>query len=233
MIRFQLLGFPIAIQPFFWITMAILGNLNSPSIPGRQLNWEGMVIFAAVGFVSILIHELGHALSMRKHGGHNIRIELNGFGGLAFYNPDPNRPITRWQTIAISAAGPIYQLIAGLIAYVALYYYKQLGGDSTYIALILKPFYIISFFWGFLNLLLPIFPLDGGQILNGILGPKNIKITLITGLVICVALAIYSMISFFSFWNLMIIALLASQNIRMLQAIRVQENSGPPPPPQP
>lgn len=233
MIRFNLFGFPITIQPFFWIAMAILGNFMSPPSPGRQLNWEGMVIFAAVGFVSILIHELGHAFSMRKHGGRDIRIELNGFGGLAFYNPDRSRPITRWKSVAISAAGPIYQIITGLIALGVLLSYVRTGGDSRYFLLLLEPFYIISLFWGFLNLLLPIFPLDGGQILNGILGPKNIKITLIIGLVLCVGLAILSMMWFPSLWNLMIIALLASQNIRMLQAIRAQEKGGSPPPPQP
>lgn len=233
MIRFKLFGFPITIQPFFWITMAILGNFMSPPSPGRQINLEGMVIFAAVGFVSILIHELGHAFSMRKHGGHNIRIELNGFGGLAFFQPDPARPITRWKGVAISAAGPIYQIIAGLIALAALFSYIRMGGDSQYVLLLLEPFCLISLFWGFLNLLLPIFPLDGGQILNGILGPKNIKTTLIVGLTICAALAVFSMVRFFSLWNLMIIALLASQNIRMLQAIRAQEKGGPPPPFQP
>ena len=164
---------------------------------------------------------------MRKHGGRNIRIELNGFGGLAFFQPDPARPITRWKSVAISAAGPVYQIIAGLIALAALFSYIRMGGDSQYVVRLLEPFYIISLFWGALNLLLPIFPLDGGQILNGILGPKNIKTTLLIGILICVALAIFSMIAFPSLWNLMIIALLASQNIRMLQAINKKEKGEP------
>jgi len=227
MIRFNLFGFPITIQPFFWVMMAILGNFMFPPSPGRQINLEGIVIFAAVGFVSMLIHELGHAFSMRKHGGRNIRIELNGFGGLAFFQPDPARPITRWKSVAISAAGPVYQIIAGLIALAALFSYIRMGGDSQYVVRLLEPFYIISLFWGALNLLLPIFPLDGGQILNGILGPKNIKTTLLIGILICVALAIFSMIAFPSLWNLMIIALLASQNIRMLQAINKKEKGEP------
>lgn len=226
MLRFTLFGFPVTIQPFFWLVMAILGNLNSPPSPGHQINWEGMMYFAAAGFISILIHELGHAFSMRKHGGRDIRIELNGFGGLAFYRPDPARPITQWKGIAISAAGPVYQLIAGLIAYVALYYFGRMGGESVYLASFLQAFYIISFFWGFINLLLPIFPLDGGQILNGILGPKNIKITLIIGLVICALLGLYMLLVFRSLWNLMIIGLLASQNIRMLQEIKAQGKGG-------
>ena len=233
MIRFTLFGFPIIIQPFFWLTMAILGNLMSPPVEGRQLNWEGMVIFAAVGFVSILIHELGHAFSMRKHGGRNIHIQLNGFGGLAFYNPDPANPITRWKIVSISAAGPIYQIVAGIAAYVCWSYYDRYGGNSQYVGQLLIPFYSISLFWGLLNLLIPIFPLDGGQILNGILGPRNIKITLIIGLVICALLGLFSLIAYRSIWNLFIIGLLASQNIRMLQAVREQEKGGPPQPPQP
>lgn len=213
--------------------MAILGNLFYPATDGRQLNLEGMVIFIAAGFFSILIHELGHAFSMRKHGGRDIQIQLQGLGGQAAYRPDPERPITRWKSIAISAAGPLYQLIAGIAAKLFLIAYSSTVGDATMLVIALEPFILISILWGAFNLLVPIFPLDGGQILNGILGPKNIKTTLWIGLILCIVLAILMSIRQLSFWNLLIIGLLASQNIRMLQAIREQEKGGPTPPPQP
>ena len=218
MLRFTLFGFPIFVQPFFWIAMAILGNLNYPPTDGSQLNLSGIVIFTAAGFLSILIHELGHAFSMRKHGGRNIQIQLHGMGGLAAYEPDPARPITRWKQITISAAGPIYQIIAGLLALLVLYLYFKYVGESVELVLALEPFITISLIWGVLNLFIPIFPLDGGQILNGLLGPKNIKITLGIGLGICVALAIL-IVLYHNPLNLLIIAILASQNIRMLKAL--------------
>mgnify|MGYP003859642771 FL=1 len=48
---------------------------------------------------------------------------------------------------------------------------------------------LISFFWAILNLL-PVLPLDGGQMLNAILGPARIKITLWITIVVAIVTAV-------------------------------------------
>src|ERR1043166_8856978 len=87
--------------------MLAMGVITSP---------VDLMIWVAVVFVSILIHELGHALVARAHGWQPW-ITLYGMGGLASYQP--TRHDTRSQ-ILISAAGPAagFAFIAVILAIV-------------------------------------------------------------------------------------------------------------------
>ena len=64
--HFRLLGFPIRVHPFFWLVAVFLGvgTGKNETDPVELLTW------VAVVFVSILIHELGHAIMKRAYGGH-------------------------------------------------------------------------------------------------------------------------------------------------------------------
>ncbi|HEX5472325.1 MAG TPA: hypothetical protein VFW73_10580, partial [Lacipirellulaceae bacterium] len=62
-LHFRLLGFPVRVHPFFWITTLLLGMGGGPADPVQTLVW------VAVVFVSILFHELGHATLQRTFGG--------------------------------------------------------------------------------------------------------------------------------------------------------------------
>ena len=57
-LRFNLFGIPVRVHPLFWLVAAILGAGSDPD-PIELLLWIGTV------FVSILIHEMGHALAAR------------------------------------------------------------------------------------------------------------------------------------------------------------------------
>jgi stage IV sporulation protein FB len=188
-IHFRLLGMPVRIHPFFWLVAAILGA-QSGGVP------EVLMWIAAV-FVSILIHELGHALVLRAYG-YRPWIVLYGMGGLACHDPTENynsRANTPLGQISISIAGPLagFLLAATLVA--VLYsagFRHQIFFESP---LHLRPYWMdfssvedllkgkmelsrraefvndvffISVFWGLLNLL-PIYPLDGGHIVREIL----------------------------------------------------------------
>jgi stage IV sporulation protein FB len=102
-IRFNLLGFPVSIEPFFWLVVALLGGAlraNSPQAVLLLLVWMLVVL------VSILVHELGHALAGRRYGA-TPEIRLHGFGGMAVMHGGRfNRP----QSILVSAAGPAFGL---------------------------------------------------------------------------------------------------------------------------
>lgn len=176
MIQFSLFGIPISIQPFFWITMAILGGATGASTSEGLLK---LGLFIIAGFISILVHELGHALTIKSYRV-PTSITLQAFGGYASYPPGR---LNRLQSFLVTAAGPALQLVLALVAHVLLHRIPPNEGAIIF----LKALRWVSVAWALLNLL-PVLPLDGGQLVNSLLGPKRIKITLwitiITGVVI-------------------------------------------------
>lgn len=167
MIHFTIFGIPVRIQPFFWITLAIIGGAGSAASSDAMLR---IVLFIIAGFISILVHELGHALTARKFGAHSS-ITLQAFGGYAAYS---GVRLTRPQTFAVTAAGPVVQIFLGLAVLFLLPNLPKITPQAGYF---LSTLVWISLAWALLNLL-PILPLDGGQMLNTVLGPQRIKTTL-------------------------------------------------------
>ena len=68
---------PVIIHPVFWLLAALIGYLNSYSIGGS-------IIWALVIFVSILVHEFGHALMAYFFKKHPV-VQLVAFGGATLY----------------------------------------------------------------------------------------------------------------------------------------------------
>ena len=109
-IHFRLLGVPIRIHPFFWLVAVILGANSGGAIE--------VLIWVAAVLVSILIHELGHALVIKAFG-FRPWIVLYGMGGLTIHDPAENynsRANSTLGQISISLAGPL----AGFILAAAL-----------------------------------------------------------------------------------------------------------------
>lgn len=189
MIRFSLFGIPVSIHPSLWLTLAVLGGMLGAD---SWLHVLSVCLFVIAGFFCLLCHEMGHALVGRRLGGGEPRVYLAWLGG------DCNNPrarMTRLQGVVMTAAGPGASLLLGLAAAAALCVY--VGGAATGLALatnfmfgIMPPgaeqygsplalfFFLylieVSFWWSVLNLI-PVFPLDGGQILNGIMhSPRQV-----------------------------------------------------------
>jgi Zn-dependent protease len=177
-LHFRIAGFPVRVHPLFWLMTLLMGARDDD--PMRLLIWIGVV------FLSILVHELGHALTMR-HYGQDARIVLYMMGGLAI--PESARwtggsgrrsrgPLAQ---ILISAAGPgAGFLLAGLVAATvfavggAVRILLAYGFLPIPIVLLPEPaneywsefassLLWVNIFWGLLNLV-PVNPLDGGQI---------------------------------------------------------------------
>jgi stage IV sporulation protein FB len=153
-LNFRLLGFPVRVHPFFWLAAALLG---ANALKGGL---QYLLIWIAVVFVSILVHELGHALAIRRFGS-DSRIVLWCFGGLAIPYSSAGR---RWKQIAIALAGPTAGFILCGLVYGSdqLWHWgsnaKVLPINYLYIAL-----FEVNLVWGIFNLL-PVIPLDGGQV---------------------------------------------------------------------
>ena len=185
-ISFRLFGFPIRITPWFWLASILLGwSSSGDGDPHVLVSWMIAV------FASILIHELGHAFAFRYFG-IPAHVVLYHFGGLAV--PDSayagqwgRQTRSSVGHILISAAGPLAQLIvataliAGLLlagkavplgGFLGLWLHRLALGLNLPLDANLGPepletflffFLYVSVYWAILNLL-PIYPLDGGQI---------------------------------------------------------------------
>ena len=82
-LNFSLMGFPVRVHPAFFILPLLLGAGFTGLAYQIGLN-AGVIllVLAVVFFVSILVHELGHALAFRYYG-YPCRIMLYWMGGLA------------------------------------------------------------------------------------------------------------------------------------------------------
>lgn len=153
---------PIRISPFFFLTAAFIGWMNS------GMNVMAILIWIVIIFVSILIHEFGHALTAKAFG-QNPSIELVAFGGLTI----PNGPkLSLWKEFIVVLFGPLFGFILFLIAA----YLSKITGPPM--QAVFRVTAIVNLFWTVVNLL-PVLPLDGGQlvriILEGIFGVKGYR----------------------------------------------------------
>lgn len=168
---------PVKISPFFWVTAGLIGWINSM---GTQNVLILTLIWIVVIFVSILIHEYGHALTSRYFG-QSPRIQLVAFGGLTY----PEGPRLRgWREFLVVLNGPLFGFFLFLLS---LFLLSTGFFENPYILYTLKIFTWVNLFWTVVNLL-PVMPLDGGQLLRVILeslcGAKGMKYALFTSMLL-------------------------------------------------
>jgi stage IV sporulation protein FB len=201
-LSFSLGSIPVRVHPFFWLVGLLLG-LQGGARPA------GVLLWMAALFVSILGHELGHALVMRAFGSRPW-ITLYGLGGLASCHPAEAgwRGHATWRQVAISAAGPG----AGFLMAAALIGILYLSGHAPefrsprvtwwivttptafpheHLGRFLDAMLFLTILWGLVNLL-PVYPLDGGQIARELMLAANPRTGIVhsLGLSAAVALAV-------------------------------------------
>ena len=167
MVSFSLFGIPVQIHPWFWISLAMIGGGGSANSQEGILR---LALFVLAGLVSILVHELGHALTGHAFGARS-EITLQAFGGLATF---AGARFTRSQHFLVTAAGPAAQLLLAAAVYLLIPDLSGLRSPAGHFWQVLT---YISIVWAVINLL-PVLPLDGGQMLNALLGPARFKLTL-------------------------------------------------------
>jgi Zn-dependent protease len=166
-LRFQLFGVPVHVTPWFWVGGVILAwDLLS------QGRYDLMAIWLGCLFVSILVHEYGHAFCAEAFGC-LPEIFLYQFGGLAVFRP--NSRFTTTRSVIVSFAGPA----AGFVLFGAVFllamvilpsdWFAHLDRESKHrVDFLLRQMEWINLWWGLVNLL-PVLPLDGGRIAEAIL----------------------------------------------------------------
>lgn len=150
----KIFGIPISVDVSFFMIVGVLGM-------NRLTDVASFVQWIVVVFVSVVIHELGHALAGRLFG-LTPQIHLYGMGGLTSWSA--TREIGPARRIAISLAGPFAGFAVGAIAIVG---YLATGGvlDPRLLPPLLSLILWVNIAWGILNLL-PILPLDGGNVVR-------------------------------------------------------------------
>ncbi len=159
-------------------------------------------------FAIVLIHEFGHALACRQVGGIANRIVLWPLGGIAFVDP-PRRPGAYLWSIA---AGPLVNVILlPVLAFVSMMAQASLPGSD--VAVFFRDLnFINAVLLGF-NLL-PVFPLDGGQIVRGLLWfpfgeIRSLQISSVIGLVGGAILGIVGLMAGSVWWAVLAFFLLS------------------------
>jgi stage IV sporulation protein FB len=156
---FSIGGTPIHLEISFFIIVAFFVFMAME----RGAPIQNALLWVPILFISVVVHELGHAGMLSALGFGSSHISLAGFGGYT-YNPRRARP---WQDLLVSLAGPVMSFVLGGVCWFLLRNVEFIRGD-----LMLAPFFqmmtIANIFWGFFNLV-PIFPLDGGHVLRNFL----------------------------------------------------------------
>src|SRR5579864_4725974 len=146
-----------------WFVVAIF-ELSGPNRRYTSFTWN-VVEYLAL-FAIVLMHEFGHALACRQVGGNANRIVLWPLGGVAFVDPPPRPGATLWSI----AAGPLVNVALLPVLY-ALVTLGRLSGWAYTMPdayRLLHAVLIIDMVLLLFNML-PIYPLDGGQILRSLL----------------------------------------------------------------
>jgi stage IV sporulation protein FB len=180
MIQFSLFKIPIRVELWFWLTLAFIGGVLG--VDGKEAFFL-LLLFMIAGFISILVHELGHALTAKAFG-KRVEIVLQAFGGYAAYSG--GAPLDRTRTFLVTAAGPALQIVLGVVVYLFSQSLPSMSPQATYFV---ERLYAISFIWALLNLL-PVLPLDGGRLLQTILGPSRIKLTLLISIAVAIGVGV-------------------------------------------
>ncbi len=146
-----------------WFLLAVYG-IQSRSGRYSSITWSVLEYLAL--FLIVLLHEFGHALACRQVGGQANQILLWPFGGVAYVNP-PQRPgATLWSI----AAGPLVNVVLFPILWGLFMLGRSLGWPDTMPDLYHLMREILWIDVGLLAFnILPIYPLDGGQILRSLL----------------------------------------------------------------
>ena len=233
------------IHPFFWVTTVLLGlNTGGETPPALLLSW----VVAAL--VSILVHEFGHAVWQRRYGGHP-RITLYGMGGLAACD-DCDRSSQAQIEISLAGPFAGFLLAALIFVFLKvtgtvigvqigneipfeelgvesvralpllglLLYWEPFSSDAA--NHLLSGFLQINIIWGLVNLL-PVYPLDGGQVsreLCQIVDPRQGIIRSLQISVFCGAAMVLVGLSWGSIFVAILFGLMAYNSYRTLEAYR-------------
>ena len=206
--RVQLAGIPVRIEPTFVLVLVLLG-LPQP--------WQHVVSWVVVAALSVLLHELGHAVAFRAFG---LRpsIVLHGLGGLTSGSGD----LSPTRRIVVSLAGPLSGLVLVGVPGLVLLAGGDLTGDAE---VVVRQLVWINVGWSLLNLA-PVLPLDGGQVFLDVCDivtrGRGRRTAEVVSVVVAGALALWALAAGLLFGAVLALGL-AALNLGQLRKVRQDE----------
>ncbi len=237
-LNFRAFRFPVRIHPFFWIGTVLFGSSALDAFGVAYL-----LAWVAIVFVSILIHELGHAFAFRWFGS-DSHVVLHAFGGLAI----PWSAVRgRWKRIVVSLAGPFAGFLLYGIVYGSNYFFPwATREDPLFQRWLYDALVFVNLLWGLVNLL-PVWPLDGGQVCEEVcssFSPRNgRRLALQISIAVAGAFCLYSIACMMSerqgadwldaippqfrgsLWTAFLFGLLAVQSYQVLDRMKWHESN--------
>ena len=178
MLRFKLFGIPVGVHATF-LFIALLGATS-------YRGWD-IAFWTIAAFVSILAHEMGHALVARGFSAQGVNITLYGLGGVTTYTHA--RAMEHWKSFLISASGSAVGIALGGAVWFAVRS-GVFDGAGQEMTVFINSLFFTSLVWGVLNWI-PIVPLDGGHMVQSfisIFSPQ--KAPLISQIITWIAVAV-------------------------------------------
>ncbi len=154
----------------FLLIFLLSGSFRDALHSSDDIAYLTTVITVLLFFVSLIIHEMGHAIAARREGIQVQRIELFGFGGTTYMSRDSQSP---GEEFRIAVAGPIGTLLFILVCLAVdlalvgphrLIHAIQLDGTVQITPVLLALAWLLP-----MNILIlifnivPAYPLDGGR----------------------------------------------------------------------
>ncbi len=177
-LRFTIAGIPVRVHPLFWVISFLFGFSTT--------NILYTFIWVLAIFVSVLVHELGHAFAFRRYGLRSS-IVLHFAGGLtvpesvSWGGTWANVALSPREEIIVSLAGPFSGfllatlLIGGviisggaitvnwLLGFIPIPSVTSLPFGGILFTVLVAILVSVNVFWGLINLV-PVYPLDGGNV---------------------------------------------------------------------
>lgn len=187
---FRLFGIEVYLH-WVWFLVAAYQIFDS-SRRYSSINWNILEYLSL--FVIVLLHEFGHSLACRSVGGRANLILLWPFGGIAYVSPPQRAGAMLWSI----AAGPLVNVALVPVTFGLATFGHSLGWKFSHPDLqnFLQMMMLINLFLLIFNLL-PVYPLDGGQILRSLLWfafgrAKSLMIASVVGFVGVAAVLAYA-----------------------------------------
>ncbi|MEP7121262.1 MAG: site-2 protease family protein [Byssovorax sp.] len=234
--KFRLFGIEVEVQWMFWLTSGFFAfEYLKAGHPDFAVTWILVV------FVSVLVHELGHGLAVRRHG-IEPTIALHGMGGTTSWTS--RAPLSRPAHVVISLAGPFAGFALGLP--ILLVFGGSIGlfnvgfAVRPMVALHLSPLLReaisqmiwVNLGWGAVNLL-PVLPFDGGHVLEQTLGPRRLRMSAAISALVGASIAIAAL-KFEDWWIAILFGMAAMQSFQRFNAAPahtvIMPQRTPPPP---
>ena len=201
-----------------WLVVAVIElTYRAESYP--SLVWNAAEYLVLFGIV--LLHEFGHALACRQVGGTADRIVLWPLGGVAYVNPPPRPGAVLWSI----AAGPLVNVVLVPVTLGLLWFVPQAVPPALtdLVASFCRVVVVLNLVLLIFNIL-PIYPLDGGQMLHALLWfvigrVRSLMVCSAIGVVGAVGLAV---LGFFlgNYWLVVVAAFIGMRAVSGLNVAR-------------